>query len=376
MTLTTKLFTLFLFPFLLIANASCTENNLDKLPPNRIETNLSETSNRLKFTTGIRSIYEDSKGNLWFGSHNEGVAKYDGKIFQYFTTEEGLSNNQVRTIQEDNKSNIWLGTASGTTRYDGNKFTTQNPIEESLSFDAPYGIRTNQAPIKKNNLPVSKGAKSDLWFNAGLKSGAIKYDGNVLTYLPFPKPKHINKNSSYEVTGIAVGKNNITWFATFAAIFGFDGEKFTIVEDESLGLSKEIGELHVRSILEDSKGHLWIGNNGLGVFVKRGDTFIDFTKQHGLVSNKTLRDGSVSPQGTLEHVFVIFEDSQGNIWFADRDTGAWKYDGKSMTNFTKEDGLTTTHIWEIYETKNHELLFGMGDGRVCKFNGITFETVY
>ena len=38
-----------------------------------------DTTSQLKFTSGIRSIFEDSKGNLWFGSHQEGVCLYDGE---------------------------------------------------------------------------------------------------------------------------------------------------------------------------------------------------------------------------------------------------------------------------------------------------------
>ena len=45
-----------------------------------------DTSLLLKLSSGIRAILEDSKGNTWFGSHQEGVAKFDGKKLTYFTT--------------------------------------------------------------------------------------------------------------------------------------------------------------------------------------------------------------------------------------------------------------------------------------------------
>jgi hypothetical protein len=32
----------------------------------------------------IRSIFQDSKGNLWFGTMNEGVVRYDVKTLTYF----------------------------------------------------------------------------------------------------------------------------------------------------------------------------------------------------------------------------------------------------------------------------------------------------
>ena len=57
---------------------------------------------RLKYTKGVRSILEDSKGNTWFGSYNEGVCLLHNGELQYFTTENGLSHNQVRTL-------LWAG---------------------------------------------------------------------------------------------------------------------------------------------------------------------------------------------------------------------------------------------------------------------------
>ena len=69
------------------------------------------TTDSLKFTSAIRAIFQDSKGNYWIGSHNEGVSLYNGKAFVYFTTNQGLSDNQIRSIQEDKDGKIWFSTA-------------------------------------------------------------------------------------------------------------------------------------------------------------------------------------------------------------------------------------------------------------------------
>ena len=74
---------------------------------------------RLKYTTGVRSILEDSKGNSWFGSHNEGVCLLHNGELQYFTTENGLSDNQVRSIYEDKNGIIWFECGKGLSIYDG-----------------------------------------------------------------------------------------------------------------------------------------------------------------------------------------------------------------------------------------------------------------
>ena len=62
----------------------------------------------------VRSIFQDSKDNLWVGHNDEGVSciKPSGEIIK-FTTEDGLPHNSVRAICEDYEGNIWLGTASG-----------------------------------------------------------------------------------------------------------------------------------------------------------------------------------------------------------------------------------------------------------------------
>jgi len=72
-------------------------------------------------------------------------------------------------------------------------------------------------------------------------------------------------------------------------------------------------------------------------------------------------------------VVNIAEDSQGNIWFGDRDAGIWRYDGHSMKNYTQKDGLTDDFAQAICEDRDGKLWFGMGDGNVYTFDGEGFE---
>ncbi|HQH40951.1 MAG TPA: two-component regulator propeller domain-containing protein [Bacteroidales bacterium] len=75
----------------------------------------------------IRSIFQDSKGNLWFGTIEEGVVRYDTKTLTYFSTPGGTKATTVHSITEDNKGNIWLGTEDqGVYKYDGKQFRNYN----------------------------------------------------------------------------------------------------------------------------------------------------------------------------------------------------------------------------------------------------------
>jgi ligand-binding sensor domain-containing protein len=93
--------------------------------------------------TNIRCMLEDKSGNIWFGTDGKradgnGVYRYNGKFlsagqagFTNFTMKEGLPNNNVFTILEDKTGNIWFGTRNvGLCRYDGKSladFTGNNP---------------------------------------------------------------------------------------------------------------------------------------------------------------------------------------------------------------------------------------------------------
>ncbi len=313
---------------------------------------------KLKFESAVGVIFHDSRGNFWFGSREEGVCKYDGQNFTYYTTKDGLLDNQIRTINEDLIGNIWFTTAHGISKYYNGLITSH---------------RININTIKKGEWK-----KSDdiTWLSAGNNEGVLRFDGINLQYLSFPSTKKNNPNNVYHVNCLSEGVNGTIWFGTYAGVFGYDGSDFTIINDETLGLNNETGIIHVRSILEDSKGRLWIGNNGIGVLLKQGEEIINFSEQKNLIHPTSTKRGDKSKPGTLEHIFAIEEDAEGNIWFGDRDTGAWKFDGKIMTNYTTKDGLTNDFVISIYKDNNNELWFGLKDGNVFKFNGMGFDEVF
>ena len=228
---------------------------------------------RLRFEHSVRAIFEDSRGHYWFGTGDAGVCRFDGERYTYFTVEDSLASNQVRTIFEDRNGVIWFECGYGISSYDGERIITHT----SRDYTSKDAWRL--------------GAE-DLWFKGdeayGINGfegepGVYRYDGETFTWLTFPLPEDRDRpNVSYSVTGMSKGEGGRLWFATYDAVIGYDGESFTIIDDESLGLTADSGFLHIRCVFEDSRGRVWIGNNGIGVLLLEGDTITNFTQANGV----------------------------------------------------------------------------------------------
>ncbi|OJJ21137.1 hypothetical protein BKI52_11250 [marine bacterium AO1-C] len=345
-------------------------NSTSKTTKAQTSVSKASTTSLLKFTTGIRAIFEDSQGNTWFGSHAEGVAVlkanhnafgFTSNEFTYYDEKDGLSNRQIRAIYEDKNGAIWFETGNGLSNYDGKTITK----------------RTDRNYQAKNQWQLND---HDLWFKSDEMSsyneqeghpGVYQYDGQQLTYRAFPIKLKIGQENYYSITTPFVkGKNGMVWFGTYGAAIGYNGSKFIIIDNAYTGRTKENGFLHIRGLMEDSKGHLWIANNGIGMLKYDGEKIIDFTAQH------KLRKGDTKGN-TLHRVFSVGEDNQGNIWFGTYKSGVWRYDGQTLKNFTAKDGLYSEHIWTIYKSKNGEMWFGgASPSGVYKFNGTAFERKY
>ncbi|QPH39110.1 diguanylate cyclase [Pedobacter endophyticus] len=267
----------------------------------------------------------------------------------------------MRNIYEDKNGVIWFECGKGLSTYDGHRMTS-------------YKQRNYKS---RNQWKLND---SDLWFKGDeiegynkfeKKPGVYQYDGQKLSYRLFPvTPKREDGFKYYISTQFVKGKNGTFWFGAYGAVIGYDGSKFKILDNDYLGLKPKNGSLHVRSLMEDSKGNLWIGNNGIGVLKYDGKKVVNFTAQQKL--QKKYAKGN-----SLEKVFAIEEDAKGNIWFGTVGSGVWRYDGNSLKNFDGRDGLESNHIWTIYKSKEGELWFGGTDpSGVYRFKDDSFERIY
>jgi two-component system, sensor histidine kinase ChiS len=100
----------------------------------------------------IRTILQDSQGNIWFGTWNNGIQKYDPEFEQIENYKNdpkdplSLSNNTVRSMYLDNRGNLWVGTFNGLNKLSaesiasGGKNFTSYLEKDGLPNSAIYGI--------------------------------------------------------------------------------------------------------------------------------------------------------------------------------------------------------------------------------------------
>lgn len=322
---------------------------------------------------------QDKAGNIWFSTSGEGVYRYDGKLFTNFTKKDGLSDNDVSAIIEDKAGNILFGTKSGICKYDGKSFSK---------------YAENDDASKKSISSLLEDREGNLWFGVW-GEGVYRYDGKTVTnflnndvpdksFPLFPQKDNqpFNLGNQYQlILDILEDKKGNIWFSSWngGGVWQYDGKSFTNYlppsdyylqnEDGRSGGSRvpaifnnplstdSITDDMIFSISEDKAGNLWFATRNHGACRYDGKAFIGFREHEGFVS---------------KGIYSILEDKKGNIWLTTDDNGVWCYDGKTFTNYTTADGLVNNSVFSVIEDKNGYLWFGTRGFGLSRYDGKTF----
>jgi ligand-binding sensor domain-containing protein len=294
---------------ILLFGTACNGPVKKDLPKEKEHPKLIKTISDPQFGT-VRCSLQDNEGNLWFGTTENGLYKYDGKSFNQFTVNDGLDCNKIYCILEDKDGKIWIGTEAGLCLYNGKTF-------DKL-----------QIPLSKNLPP--------------------------------------NKNPNYQnhwVYSMLQAKNGKLWFVTIDGVYIYDGKSFTHFPMNEAANGFLTSNDKVERILEDNAGNIWFGGRtNEGVYRYDGKS----------VTNLKLEELFQNGPKPKPHNWgwPQLQDNSGNIWFSNWG-GAYRYDGKSFTSFTESDGLAIGAVTRIVEEKNGNLLFGGADG-LCRYDGKSF----
>ncbi|MDD7428829.1 MAG: two-component regulator propeller domain-containing protein [Oscillospiraceae bacterium] len=222
----------------------------------------------------VVSMMEDSKGRLWIGINDAGIARYEDGKYTYFNEEDGLPTNSVRCFAEDEDGTVYVGTSEKICRFDPDD--NIDVLPHDINFTVDMEIYDGKLFVIDNN------------------GGLYAIDGDQ-TLTP--------SESGYFFYCLACTSDGL--------LVGTEtGELFTAeISDGGIALSEEknVPADKISAVFEDSRGYIWISlGSGLG--------YIDC-------------DGQYIPMnidGFNESINSIFEDYQGNIWFASQHYGVMK----------------------------------------------------
>ena len=220
--------------------------------------------------TGIGRIHDviaGSNDNIWIGGSYEGLTKFDGTNWIYYTTDDGLLFETVDKIFPASNSSIWIA-------YD----------DESIS-EADFTLS--------------------------------KFDGNSFSH--FGK---IDGFSGTYIKSFLEDKNGNIWIGTLNGLFKYDGNMWTRYSHEESGLKSNF----IMSLSLDFEGGIWITYfwiHGLGVSRFDGTKFDHFTTADGLPTNK-IKNIYVDHALTNQNKSASIDDVEnaGLIWLGSQDKGA------------------------------------------------------
>jgi ligand-binding sensor domain-containing protein len=76
-------------------------------------------------------------------------------------------------------------------------------------------------------------------------------------------------------------------------------------------------------------------------------------------------------------IMVIYQDKKNVYWFGSWETGVYRYDGKTLINYTTKHGLPNNRVDEITEDKTGNIYFTAchPNSTISKFDGRTFTAL-
>jgi len=372
----------------------------------------------------LTRAYGDRAGNIWVGTNEDGVWRYDGKAWIHYNTPDGLVFNRVGPIASAADGTLWFGTfGGGVSAYDENSLVNYaradglawdeiwggaagsdgsvwfaaSVLGYSRRSDTPGGISrfdgTNfvtyrQADGLANNSPTALrfGTDGKLWI--ATRGGGISILGQDRQFKTLPLPGGFRANWVFNVD---FAPDGAMWCGTMDGVFRYDGVNF-----DHFTMANGLPDPENR-VLVDRKGGVWsMSNRGNGVSylspeaLKPGGnlSFVNFGPKEGLNNLRStagyLTRGGEFWVGNMNGVYAfdggrfsplprpkdglsdrttrsIFVDSRARRWFGTQG-GVSCDDGQLSSVIDTRDGLAGDVVLSIVEDAQGRLWFGTDKG--------------
>ena len=226
----------------------------------------------------VMTIYQDSRGYLWFATKN-GLNRFNGKEYKIYHREDGneqsLSNNSVTSITEDQEGYLWVGTNNGLNRIDLNT----NEIKR-------YNLETNGL-VANSISTVYTDRSGCLW--VGTWEGLNRYnrEGDHFEYIPIE-----DDTERAMIVTLLEDSSGRFWIGTRnKGLLLCDHQMNLISQFTSESKNMPLNNNNITSIYEDDKKQILVGckNSGLNKINLRDNEVTSYTNLNSGLSNNSVR---------------------------------------------------------------------------------------
>lgn len=300
----------------------------------------------------VTDILEDNYGFLWF-STSDGLNKWNGYELEIFKNDpdnlNSLSSNFILTLAQDPFNNLWIGTnQTGVVRY--------NTVEEKFtrytsSLSDPHAVQSTY--IRK--IVVS--ADSLVWIATDLGLSVYQPQTDDFKQLRF------NTNSAQEyISNMVTMKNGNVVFQTSAGVFVYEIQTKRFSQFLLKGIPLET--LQNAPLCFDAHQNLWIGDEG-------GLMKYDLNKgRYRIYKHSAKEEGSISSQiiscifeDSRKNIWVGTKDGGVNLYHQETDQFTTYRSGNYSGEF-----LSNNIISQIYEDRYQNIWFATQEGGLTYFN--------
>ncbi len=296
--------------------------------------------------SSITDILEDSQGKLWFTGFNFHINCYDPEknIFTEYTLPDAQKT-VLQRIYEDKRGNLWVGSWDlGIWRFDRQK--------KQL---VPFPVPLPKGVEKEKIFCISGDSHDNLWF--GVSNGVYTFSYRDSSFNFYPLPGGIKGSKGQFVTTIYEDGRNRIWIGTYSnGIFLLDRKQNNFINYRNeLGKNLGLTSNWIRSIAEDQNGRFWIGTgSGLSFFDPVSNRFFPFKDSSGTLE--------VPEEG---EIWTIFRDREDNMWLGLFVSGVsyWSSDRKGFQSYQYRHSIQRDNgVKFFYERKDGQLWIAFRDG--------------
>ena len=286
----------------------------------------------------VQAVIGDHEGDLWFGTSN-GISLYNSKTGQWHSFLSSF-NHQLKdknhifiTLCEVAPGIIWAGGyTSGI--YKINKETL------SVEYFSPYLLSHVNMRPDKYIRDIVKDSRGHIWSGGYYNLKCFDLETNSARLYP-------GLNS---ITSIVEKDKDNMWIGTAAGLYLLNRNT-----GEYQYIEMEIGITYINTLYQADNGLLYIGTNGMGVFIYNPQ---DKTFEHYFSDNSAL---------VSNRIFTILPEVDGRIMMStENGITCFHTKEKIFRNWTRGEGLLPAYFNAAAGTvrKNKNFVFGSTDGAI------------